>query len=92
MSMVNFRRTDDRVSFGKGKNHKTFLVCGIAMLVCLVLIFIYSKWFDGDYAGLDRIHPVFCLEAIALIFFGVSWLIKGRIDMAYIPKKLNLVK
>jgi magnesium-transporting ATPase (P-type) len=92
MSMVNFRRTDDIVSFGKGKNHKTFLVCGIAMLVCLVLVFIYSMWIDGKYAWLDRLHPVFCLEAIALIFFGISWLIKGRVDMAYIPKKLNLIK
>ena len=87
MSMVNFRRTDDRVSFGKKENHKTFLVCGIAMLVCLVLIFVYSMWIAGKFSWLDNLHPVFCLEAIALIFFGISWLIKGQVNLTIIPKK-----
>ncbi len=92
MSIVNFRRTDDIKSFGKREHHNTYLVCGIIMLLCLGLIFIYSIWIEGKYHWLDKIHPVFCLEAIALIFFGVSWLIKGKLDIMYIPKKLRLMK
>jgi len=92
MSMVNFRRTADKVSFGKGEHDNTYLVCGIAMLACLALIFIYSMWVEGKIGWLDRIHPVYCLEAIALIFFGISWLLKGKIDLTVIPKKLNLMK
>lgn len=91
MSMVNFRRTGDIASFGKNKNHNTFLFCGIAMLLCLVLIFIYSMWIENKYSWLDQLQPVFCLEALALIFFGISWLIKGRVDITYLPKKLKII-
>lgn len=91
MSMVNFRRTEDMVSFGKKENHNTYLVCGIVMLVCLLLISIYSIWLVNKFSWLDKLHPVFCLEAIALIFFGISWLLKGRVDFAYVPRKLNLI-
>ena len=92
MSMVNFRRTGDRVSFGKKKNHNLFLLCGIAILVCISLIAIYSIWIRRmNIQWLNDIHPVFCLEAIALFFFGLSWLVKGQTDFYYLPKKLNQV-
>lgn len=92
MSIVNFRRTDSIDSFGTKEHHKTYLICGIVMLVCLALIFVYSMWIETKFAWLDRIHPVFCLEAIALIFFGTSWLIKGQFDIMAIPRKLRLMK
>jgi magnesium-transporting ATPase (P-type) len=89
MSMVNFRRTEKREEFGKLKNHKTYLACGIVMLACLALIAVYSIWIQKMQIGwLDKTHPVFCLEAIALIAFGTSWLIKGRIDIAAAIKKV----
>lgn len=92
MSMVNFRRTGDRVSFGKKENHNLFLVCGIVMILCLVLITVYSLWLQGTYNGLDATNPVFWLEAIALIAFGISWLVKGQTDFKFIPRKLKLMK
>lgn len=89
MSMVNFRRTEVRKQFGKLKNHKTYLICGIGMLACLALIFIYSMWIEKmDIKWLNSINPVFCLEAIALIFFGTSWLIKGQLDIPGAVKKM----
>ena len=62
------------------------------MIVCLVLITIYSVWLQGMFKLFDAIHPVFCFEAIALIAFGISWLVKGQTDFKYIPRKLKLVK
>lgn len=89
MSMVNFRRTEKREEFGKLKNHKTYLVCGIIMLACLALIAVYSIWIQQmQISWLDKTHPVFCLEAIALIAFGTSWLIKGRLDIPAAIKKM----
>ncbi|MFZ1307002.1 MAG: hypothetical protein WAR80_14255 [Ferruginibacter sp.] len=89
MSMVNFRRTEVRKDFGKLKNHKTYLLCGIIMLACLALIAIYSIWIQPMQIGwLDKTHPVFCLEAIALIAFGTSWLIKGKLDLPAAIKKM----
>ena len=92
MCIVNFRRTEDRVSFGKYKEHNTFLVCGIVMLTCIVLIAVYSLFFENKFSWLDNLRPVFCLEAIALIFFGISWLKKGRTDFNFVPKLLGLTK
>jgi len=92
MCIINFRRTGDKETFGKNENHNTYLFCGIGMLTCLFLIFIYSKWMETKFDWLDKIHPVFCLEAIALILFGISWLLKGKVDFKYIPKKLKLIK
>lgn len=92
MCIFNFRRTEDIVSFGKKKNHGTFLVCGIGMLSCIILIFIYSVWLENETMWLDNLNPIFWLETIALIFFAISWLIKGQVDMSYIPKLLNLKK
>lgn len=91
MSIVNFRRTADRVSFGLKKQHKLFLLCGIMMLLSIVLIFVYGVWIEGHFKWLDKCNPVFCLEAIALVFFGISWLGKGQVDFSYLPKKLNLM-
>jgi hypothetical protein len=91
MSIINFRRTGDGVSFGKKKYHNTFLFCGIAMFICIALILIYSKWVETKYIWLDKLNPVFLLETFALIFFGISWLIKGRVDFYYLPKKLKLI-
>jgi hypothetical protein len=89
MSMVNFRRTAIKEQFGKLKNHRTFLICGIGMLVCLFLIFIYSMWIEKmNISWLNRTNPVFWLEAIALILFGTSWLIKGQLDIPGAVKKM----
>lgn len=89
MSMVNFRRTEVREEFGKLKNHKTYLACGIIMLTCLALIAVYSIWIqEMRISWLDKTHPVFCLEAIALIAFGISWLIKGKLDIPAAIKKV----
>lgn len=89
MSMVNFRRTELREGFGKQKHHKTYLICGIIMLACLVLIAVYSIWIQPLQVGwLDKTKPVFSLEAVALIAFGISWLIKGKLDIPAAVKKI----
>ncbi len=78
MSIVNFRRTEIVGIQGTNKEDNLYLVCGIGMLACLALIAIYSFWLQNKIEWLNGIHPVFCLEAIALIFFGLSWLTKGK--------------
>ena len=37
---------------------------------------------------MDTGHAVFCLEAIALIAFGTSWLTKGKLDIPAAIKKM----
>jgi hypothetical protein len=55
------------------KRIRNFLyrLCGGAMLVCMALIFIIKKYTEKS---------IFWPEAIALEFFALSWLLKGRAD------------
>ena len=89
MSIVNFRRTQDVHTFGKELKHKVILFCGIAMLVCIFIIFIYGNFIEYKYAYIDELKPVFWLEAIALIFFGICWMIKGQVDFLYLYKRFK---
>jgi len=92
LSMVYFRRSEQLQDFGKGKNDNFYLGCGITMLVCLTIIFIYAKFVEGRIEWLDKFPIIFIFEAVALIAFGLSWLTKGRVDYLFIPKKLGLMK
>lgn len=47
-----------------------YILCGIAMVVCM--LWAGSAYFTGA--------PIFWPEALALEFFAVSWLVKGRAD------------
>lgn len=89
MSIINFRRTENVHSFGKELKHKVMLFCGISMLVCIFIIFIYGNFIEYKYDFIDQLRPVFWLEAIALIFFGICWMIKGQVDFLYLYKKIK---
>jgi hypothetical protein len=94
MSIINFRRTEDMAMFGKKQFHNLYLICGIGMIACILLIALYNilKCKCCPETLLDKLHPTFILEAIALVLFGISWLTKGQVDFYYIPKKLKLIK
>jgi len=48
------------------------------MLGCIVLMAIYSFIPGKSVAFLSSAHPIYWLEALAIVAFGVSWLIKGE--------------
>ena len=54
----------------KRTRNGVYRVSGMAMVACIL-------WAGG--ASL-RHAPIFCPEALALEFFAVSWLVKGRAD------------
>ncbi len=92
MLIINFRRTKEKELFGKKENHKLYLFCGIGILVCILLIFIYTISLTGSGKWIEKLNPIFWLETIALILFGISWLKKGKADFEYILKILKLKK
>jgi hypothetical protein len=48
-----------------------YIFCGVAMVICLL-------WaIRASFTG----APIFWPEALALEFFAVSWLVKGRADL-----------
>ncbi len=48
------------------------------MSICILLIVIYSLLPNEVASQVEAYDPVFWLEAIAIVAFGISWLIKGE--------------
>ena len=72
-----FRLSDQEKPTGeKFVRNLIYLLCGYAMIACLILIGIVNI---PAIALLVRAYkPVFWLEACAIISFGVSWFVKGE--------------
>ena len=74
------RKHPDQVSHPvtaqKLNRNRIYRACGIAMVVCILLIGIYIIWLKNAFPGLANFRPIFWLEALSLWAFGISWLIK----------------
>jgi len=57
-----------------------YAVCGVTILLCIALIVIYAAFLRQT--ALAQLHPVFWLEALAVVVFGISWLVKGEAILA----------
>jgi hypothetical protein len=77
-SVALFTKTgpENRPTPQKLQRNKVYRVCGYTILMCLLLIGIVKLFSIGDRLG--RISPIFWLESIATMSFGVSWLTKGE--------------
>ena len=67
MSLCQFTQGKDDTR-NKDIKNIIFKICGIGMLASLALMVIPVEFFA----------KTFIVEAIALTFFGVSWLVKGE--------------
>ena len=61
----------------KQQRNKVYKTCGWIMIISLVLLIIYSLLPSNIKLALKPFHLGFWLEAIAVIAFGVCWLVKG---------------
>ena len=61
----------------KRMRNKVYIACGLVMLTCMVLIGIYSLFFQ-DNTAISDLKPVFWLETIIIWAFGISWFVKGE--------------
>ena len=77
-SIFLFTQTDPDTSMTDGKRmrNKVYKTCGYTMLGCIALIIVYMCCFRET--ALASYKPVFWLESILLVAFGISWLIKGE--------------
>ena len=60
----------------KKQRNVVYRVCGILIVVCIVLAVLADNLLGTTLV--DELHPVFWLESVAIVAFGVSWLIKGE--------------
>lgn len=68
-SLFLFTKSSGEMTANKRKRNIIYRVCGIGMLISLISIFFVSKFYSGTW----------WVEAIALAFFGISWLTKSDI-------------
>ena len=60
----------------KRRRNILYRVCGIVMIVSILCIIIYMLLFRNTFVS--GLNPVLFLESIALLAFGISWLVKGN--------------
>ncbi len=74
MSIKLFTLTGGNMTDKKKQRNVLYRVCGWTVVACIVLIAAHK--FTGVFPATMR--PVFWLETIALLAFGISWLTKGE--------------
>lgn len=75
MSFFLFTKSDQPsqcMSIPKKRRNLVYRVCGCQIVLCLLLILVHSY-----IRPLGPVGTVFVLEAVALVAFGFSWLVKG---------------
>lgn len=75
-ALILFRKTnpDKPPTHRKSQRNAVYTLCGYGILACLVLIML-EKFFTGS---IPLPQPVFWLESLAIIAFGISWFVKGE--------------
>lgn len=83
LSLCQFTQTDAKTPNAmtpqKKSRNQVYRACGWVMVLCLAAIVLYKfpptkPWL----AFLTPVNPVFCFESLAVIAFGLSWLVKGE--------------
>lgn len=72
-------KTDEKVT-----RNRVYRVCAVLMMVCVILVPVIS--FTSLDHTLAPYNPTFWLETGALISFGISWLVKGKVILDDEPK------
>ncbi len=75
-SIYLFTRHGGAPSREKKMRNLVYVVSGIVMLSCIAGMVVYIAFFS--HTPLSKGRPVLVFETIALMSFGVSWLVKGN--------------
>lgn len=70
------KRHSANISKEKRRRNILYRVSGLVMLIQILLIILYMVFLRETY--LSKTYPILIFESIALIAFGVSWLVKGN--------------
>ena len=62
----------------KLRRNRIYKLCGYTMLTCIALILIFYTLLRTRFPSLANLNPVFWLETVAILAFGIAWLTKGE--------------
>ncbi len=75
-SIFLFTRKEGVVTKQKIKRNVVYVTCGVIILVCFAALVLSMLIFSFEQRAHSKI--ILIIEAIALLAFGVSWLVKGQ--------------
>ena len=77
-SLALFTKTapDRKPTRRKIQRNTVYRICGYTMLACIFFMFVVTR--PPVKALVEWLTPVFWLESVAVVAFGVSWLTKGE--------------
>lgn len=76
-SLILFTQSSGHPTNRKRKRNVIYKVCGVIILLSIILILLYSV-IPAIHKQFQEYKPIFWLEALALLAFGLSWLTKGE--------------
>ncbi len=84
-----FRKTSPHKPLTRRKRHRNgvFLACGLAMVACMCVML--SLTVKSLQAVLWPTGILFWCESLALIAFGIAWLVKGEVFLRDRPQNHN---
>lgn len=62
----------------KMRRNAIYKGCGVFMLACIILMGLYALIPENSIAFIHSLRPLFWLETVAILAFGLSWLVKGE--------------
>ena len=77
-SLFLFTKTGGEMTRRKKHWNHIYRVCGYVMSVCIVLMIVYTVLPASGKEPFKPLNPIFWLEAVAVVAFGISWLTKGE--------------
>lgn len=70
------KRHSVNISKEKRRRNILYRVCGIIMLSQILLIILYMNFLRDTIVS--KTYPILIFESIALVAFGITWLVKGN--------------
>lgn len=73
--------TGEKMFMGRQKRKRNivYYICGGLMTAALFTIVFYMVFLEKQYPELKSLDPIFWLESLVLVSFGISWLTKGQL-------------
>lgn len=63
----------------KLQRNVVYKICGYTILVAIALILYLALAYNSVPDTIKRLEPIFWLESIAILAFGISWMTKGEV-------------
>jgi hypothetical protein len=85
MSLFLFTKSEPIPTPEKKRRNRIYVACGIVILLCIALIAVGKLLLSTDFER--ETSFVFWAEAVAVIAFGLSWLVKGEAILKDAPAR-----